>query len=126
MKRNILVASAISAIMAASSLLPAAAMPVIGKPAQPSSQIEQVKVVIKYGNWRGYRGYHNRRAGYRRHTDGYWYPNAAFTVRVAPGVRVKVGPQHTRWCRDRYRSYRTSDNTFVAVGGVRRVCRSPY
>lgn len=126
MKRMSISALALGAIMAVSSVLPAAAMPATGKPAQPSSKIEQVKVVIKYGNWRGYRGYRQRRAGYRRHSDGFWYPSAAFTVKVAPGVRLKVGAQHARWCRDRYMTYRTSDNTFVAVGGVRRVCRSPY
>jgi len=126
MKRMSISALALGAIMAVSSVLPAAAMPTIGKPAQAASQIEQVKVVIKYGNWRGHRGYRERRAGYRRHTDGFWYPRAAFTVKVAPGVRVKVGARHAGWCRDKYRTYRTSDNTYVAVGGVRRVCRSPF
>nr|WP_265518205.1 BA14K family protein [Nitratireductor luteus] len=30
------------------------------------------------------------------------------------------------WCRDRYRSYRASDNTFQPYKGPRRICRSPY
>jgi len=126
MKRFSLSAITLSVIIAASSVLPAAAMPATSQPAQAVSQIEQAQVTIKYKTWHGHRGYRDRRAGYRRHTDGYWYPRAAFTVRVAPGVRVKVSTQHARWCRDRYRTYRTSDNTFVAVGNVRRVCRSPY
>jgi hypothetical protein len=124
--RRFLSAAAISTLMAVSSVLPASAMPNTGQPVQPANQFEQVKVVIKYGNYRGYRGYRNARRGYRRHTDGFWYPSAAFTVRVAPTVRVRVGPAHVRWCRDRYRSYRSSDNTYVIRGGVRRVCRAPY
>jgi hypothetical protein len=119
-------ALALGAAMAFSSVMPVAAMPHATQPAEASSRIQQVQVVIKYGNWRGHRGYRERRAGYRRHSDGFWYPRAAFTVKVAPGVRVKVGARHARWCRTKYRSYRASDNTFIAVGNVRRVCRSPY
>lgn len=126
MKCFSLSAVALGALMAVSSVLPVAAMPTTSQPAKLASNIEQAKVVIKYGNWRGHRGYRNRRAGYRRHTDGFWYPPAAFTVRVAPGVRVRVGPAHARWCRDRYRTYRSSDNTFVVKGRGRQVCRSPY
>jgi len=32
------------------------------------------------GYYRGYRGYHDHRPGYKRAKDGYWYPAAAFTV----------------------------------------------
>jgi len=117
---------ALGVLMGASSILPANAMQKIGQPIQPSSQIEQAQVTIKYKNWRGHRGYRNARPGYRRHSDGFWYPRAAFTLKVAPGVRIKVGPRHARWCRDRYRSYRASDNTYVVRRGVRRACRSPF
>jgi hypothetical protein len=126
MNRPIFATAALSALMALSSVLPASAMPVTTHPTKSSSQIEQVQVVIKYGKWRGHRGYRVQRPGYRRHRDGFWYPRAAFTVRVAPGVRVRVGPAQARWCRDRYKTYRISDNTFVATGGVRRVCRVPF
>lgn len=126
MKHVSLSALTLGAFMAVSSVLPAAAMPATSQPAQADSQIQQVKVVIKYGNWKGYRGYRDRRAGYRRHSDGFWYPSAAFAVTVAPAVVVRVGPRHASWCRDRYRTYRTSDNTYVTVNGARRVCRSPY
>jgi hypothetical protein len=126
MNRPIFAAVALGALMALSSTLPATAMPTTNQPVRASSQIEQVKVVIRYGNWRGHRGYRYRRSGYRRHVDGFWYPSAAFTVRVAPGVRVRVGPAQARWCRDRYQTYRISDNTFIATGGVRRVCRVPF
>ena len=126
MRRPTFAAVALSALMAVTSALPATALPVTNQPAKGPSQIEQAQVVIKYGNWRGHRGYRYQRRGYRRHTDGFWYPQAAFTVRVAPGVKVRVGPRQARWCRDRYRTYRISDNTFVATGGVRRVCRAPF
>lgn len=126
MKQMSISALALGAVLAVSSVLPVAAMPSVSKPAEASSQIQQAQVVIKYGKWRGHRGYRERRSGYRRHSDGFWYPRAAFTVRVAPGVRVRVGAQHSRWCRTKYRTYRASDNTFIVRGNVRRVCRSPY
>ncbi|WFR94105.1 hypothetical protein [Rhizobium tumorigenes] len=34
------------------------------------------------GNWNGYRGYEQRRPGYRRHSDGFWYPSGAFRIRI--------------------------------------------
>lgn len=126
MYRPTFAAIALSALMALTSALPASAMPMTSKPADMPSQVEKAQVVIKYKNWRGHRGYRAQRPGYRRHSDGFWYPRAAFSVRVAPGVRVRVGPAQARWCRDRYRTYRISDNTFVATGGVRRVCRGPF
>jgi hypothetical protein len=126
MKRISAIEIAIGAFFTVSSVLPVSALPTTSEPAKSLSQIEQAQVTIKYKTWRGHRGYRYKRPGYRRQVDGFWYPQAAFTVRVAPGVRVKVGPRHARWCRGQYRSYRVSDNTFVVRGGVRRVCRSPY
>ncbi|MGV3552468.1 BA14K family protein [Rhizobium sp.] len=125
MNRPTFAAVALSALMAVTFAIPANALPMTAAPAKASSQIEQVqaKIVIKTKNWRGHRGYRERRSGYRRHTDGYWYPRAAFTVRVAPGVRVRVGATQARWCRERYRSYRISDNTYVTARGNRVVCR---
>jgi hypothetical protein len=32
------------------------------------------------GYYHGYRGYRDRRPGYRRHSDGMWYPAAAFAL----------------------------------------------
>ncbi|MDL2398408.1 hypothetical protein [Rhizobium mayense] len=32
------------------------------------------------GYWNGYHGYKYARPGYRRHSDGWWYPNKAFTI----------------------------------------------
>lgn len=34
------------------------------------------------GNWNGYRGYEQRRPGYRRHNDGFWYPSGAFRIQI--------------------------------------------
>jgi hypothetical protein len=31
--------------------------------------------------WNGHRGYREKRAGYRRGHDGWWYPRAAFIIR---------------------------------------------
>lgn len=126
MNRITTIAAALGVFFAASSIIPVSAMPTTSQPVQAVKQVEQAKVVIKRGNWRGHRGFRNARPGYRRHVDGFWYPRAAFTVRVAPAVRIKFGQRHARWCRDRYTSYRVSDNTFVVRGGMRRACRSPY
>lgn len=32
------------------------------------------------GYYHGYQGYRDRRPGYRRHSDGLWYPAAAFAL----------------------------------------------
>jgi hypothetical protein len=34
------------------------------------------------GNWNGYHGYDHRRPGYRRHSDGFWYPGGAFRIQI--------------------------------------------
>ena len=40
--------------------------------------------------------------------------------------RARSGSAHVDWCYDRYRSYRSSDNTFQPYQGPRRACNSPY
>jgi hypothetical protein len=83
--------------------------------------------------WRGHRGYRHYRHGYRRHSDGLWYPLAAFGAGAiiggalsGPSVRVQSGGSHRSWCRAQYRSYRSYDNTFQPYNGPRRECVSPY
>lgn len=46
----------------------------------------------------------------------------------APSFKLDTGPDinHQQWCRDRYRSYRSSDDTYVDRGGVRQTCNSPF
>lgn len=84
------------------------------------------------GHWNGYRGYHGPRHGYRRHSDGWWYPLAAFGIGAAIGGAVSAPPArhagnaHYRWCEQRYKTYRASDNTYVPRAGVRARCVSPY
>lgn len=85
----------------------------------------------RYGWYRGHRGYRYARPGYRYH-DGFWFPLAAFGAGVAIGSVVTPqrgyvgGDAHTRWCANRYVSYRPYDNTFQPYNGPRRQCISPY
>nr|WP_250813994.1 BA14K family protein [Neorhizobium tomejilense] len=84
------------------------------------------------GYYNGQRGYRDRRAGYRRHSDGFWYPLAAFGAAAITGgaiasqPRASSGGSHAQWCANRYRSYRTYDNTYSPRAGVRATCNSPY
>ncbi len=87
--------------------------------------------------WRGHRGYREHRPGYRRHGD-YWFPLAAFATGMIisgaiansapppPPPAYSGGNAHVNWCYNRYRSYRTSDNTFQPYNGPRKQCISPY
>jgi hypothetical protein len=82
-----------------------------------------------YNNHRGYR-YH--RPGYRQH-NGYWFPPAAFIMgAIISGALsnqqpvVRMSAQHVRWCQNRWRSYRVSDNSYQPFNGPRRACVSPY
>lgn len=34
--------------------------------------------------------------------------------------------RHVSWCSDRYRSYRSWDNTYQPYSGPREICYSPY
>jgi len=90
------------------------------------------------GDWyyyNGYRGFRDRRPGYRYHS-GYWFPPAAFALGAITGSIIAGEAQrrpsvsytnaHEEWCYDRYRSYRSSDNTFQPYNGPRRQCVSPY
>ena len=71
-----------------------------------------------------------RRPGYRRHSDGWWYPLAAFGLGAAIGGAIAndrdTVDSHVSWCANRYRSYRAYDNTFQPNYGPRRACISPY
>ncbi|MGO4441530.1 BA14K family protein [Rhizobium sp. RAF56] len=91
--------------------------------------------------WRGYRGSRSQCRGCRRRNDGWWYPAAAFTTGVAVGSAIsrprtaqpvhRASPpsrnsRHVAWCRNRFRTFRVSDNTFQPNSGSRRQCVSPY
>jgi len=84
------------------------------------------------GYYNGHRGYRERRSGYRYH-NGFWFPLAAFGAgaliggAVSSAPRASYGNSHVSWCEQRYKTYRASDNTYVANSrGERRICNSPY
>ena len=90
--------------------------------------------------YNGHRGYRNYRRGYRRHND-FWFPAGAFIAGAIIGgalsqpepvyrtrrvYRSAGGSSHVEWCYNRYRSYRSYDNTFQPYNGSRQQCYSPY
>lgn len=83
------------------------------------------------GYLNGHRGYRERRAGYREFR-GYWYPLEAFPEGIVDGPKRNIRPQpalsarHVSWCSNRWRSYRSSDNSYQPSSGPRRECISPF
>jgi hypothetical protein len=81
--------------------------------------------------YNGHRGYRDRRAGYRYY-NGYWFAPGAFIAGAIIGGAMNAQPSssygsaHVRWCNDRYRTYRSSDNTYMSTAGYRKACNSPY
>jgi len=72
--------AALSALLALSSIVPAQAAPVQQADIPIPSNVEMVQYKGHAGYWHGYRGSRTERPGTRRHSDGYWYPLAAFGV----------------------------------------------
>lgn len=144
--------ASIAAMMSLTSLIPANAMPLPAvQPPLVSQQASGAEPVqyrrherSEYRQWRnrghrngwyrGHRGYRDYRRGYRRHSDGFWYPLAAFGVGAIIGGAISNSQRpaysgsgsHVQWCASRYRTYRASDNTYVPRAGVRAYCNSPY
>lgn len=146
----------LAALTAFTGVLPAGAAPFNLAPMQHATQNTDVLDVQYRGDrdrdrrdyrrsssrkgWHnGHRGYRDRRPGYRRHNDGWWYPLAAFGagaiiggaianpgVAAPPPPRVGLSRAHIDWCSMRYRTYRAYDNTYVPQVGVRAYCVSPY
>ena len=122
------IAAAMAVAMFATTFVsaPAFAMPMPKVGASQSTDVEQVQ----WREYRGHRGYRYHRHGYRRHSDGWWYPLAAFGLGAAIGGAIandrQAGGSHVSWCANRYRSYRAYDNTFQTNNGPRRACISPY
>ncbi|MFN7023945.1 MAG: BA14K family protein [Pseudorhizobium sp.] len=151
-----LTAGFMSAMMLATSMVPAGAVVMPSIKASQVSAVEQVQYRSndrdgrrfdrddrrrfdrnrdsRRGEYRGHRGSREYRRGYRRHSDGFWYPLAIFGAGAIIGGAITNQPRpaqamssrHVRWCSDRYRSYRASDNTYVPRAGVRAYCASPY
>lgn len=138
----------LAAATAFTSYLPAQAMPTASVTVSQSRDID----LVRHRRWRdrerhygwrhGYRGYRHRRHGYRRHSDGWWYPLAAFGAGMVIGGAIAAPPpprysapryrepglpaRHVSWCYNRYRSYRAWDNSFQPYNGPRQPCYSPY
>jgi len=76
-------------------------------------------------HWRGPR--HRDRRHYRSGPGFYFQFGPPPRHYAPPPRRVhRLPASHVRWCHNRYRSYRASDNTFQPYNGPRRQCRSPY
>lgn len=43
-----------------------------------------------------------------------------------PTAGASPSSNHIQWCSNRYRSYRTSDNTYQPLAGPRTGCNSPF
>lgn len=151
--KNSLAAGALSLAVTLTSFMPAHAVTFSRVPVPEASAVEQVQYREDRRNrwdrrdrvdrrdryerradrrWKGHRGYRDHRPGYRRHSDGWWYPLAAFGIGAAIGGAIandrntNVGGSHASWCANRYRSYRAYDNTFQPYNGPRQQCMSPY
>ncbi|RUM02767.1 cell surface protein [Rhizobium chutanense] len=72
--------AALSGLLALASIVPAqaAAVQMVRPPDVAAENIAQFKPHA--GIWHGYHGFRTERPGTRRHSDGYWYPLAAFGV----------------------------------------------
>jgi hypothetical protein len=102
MKRTAILATALGAMMGISSVVPAEAMPPVpSQTVNRATDVQQARVVVKFGYYRGHRGYRYRRPGYRFY-GGFWYPPAAF---VGPTIVVK--PRRAGyWCGPRWNRHR--------------------
>ena len=118
---------------------PAFAVPLPKVGVSQTSNVEQVQYYRERRGWHnGHRGYRHERRGYRRHSDGWWYPLAAFGAGAIIGGAIandgysrpryegSINPRHIDWCYARYRSYREYDNSYQPNYGPRRECLSPY
>ncbi len=142
---KILAATALSVVMAVTSVIPAGATsifvgghPVPIEKAQYRDSCRDGRYVDRPGYYHGHRGYRGYRPGYRRHNDGFWYPRAVFGLGAAimggmatqrpprPQMGMALPAQHVRWCQSRYRSYDGYSNTFQPNRGPRQSCVSPY
>jgi hypothetical protein len=55
------------------------------------------------------------------YNDGYYAPPPRRYYRAG-----RISNAHVQWCYNRYRSYRSWDNTFQPYNGPRQQCYSPY
>ncbi|MDR9779948.1 cell surface protein [Rhizobium redzepovicii] len=74
------VLSAFLALASIASIAPAQAAPVQAVRPPDLQAVKMVQYKPHAGSWHGYQGFRTERPGTRRHSDGYWYPLAAFGV----------------------------------------------
>ncbi|MDF0695489.1 cell surface protein [Rhizobium sp. MC63] len=72
--------TALGTLVALATVVPAEAAPVPTLRPAIVSEGKAVQYKAHAGTWHGYRGFATERPGTRRHSDGYWYPLAAFGV----------------------------------------------
>ncbi|MBY5820871.1 cell surface protein [Rhizobium leguminosarum] len=70
----------LGALLAITSIIPVQAAPVQTARPPAVSDVKMVQYKQHAGSWHGYQGFRTERPGTRRHSDGYWYPLAAFGV----------------------------------------------
>ncbi|MBB4506157.1 cell surface protein [Rhizobium johnstonii] len=92
--------AALGALLALTSIIPVQAAPVQTARPPAVSDVKVVQYKPHAGSWHGYRGFRTERPGTRRHSDGYWYPLAAFGVEagttgsiVRPPVNRPAAPE---------------------------------
>ncbi|SCB57681.1 hypothetical protein GA0061105_103137 [Rhizobium aethiopicum] len=73
-------AVALSALLTLAPIAPAEAALVQTAWPPNISEAKAMQYKAHSGLWHGYRGFRTERPGTRRHSDGYWYPFAAFGV----------------------------------------------
>jgi hypothetical protein len=56
----------------------------------------------------------------------YYGPRVIYRARPVYRSSIRLSRAHVQWCYDRYRSYRSYDNTFQPYNGPRQQCYSPY
>lgn len=99
--------------------------------AQSGDTSAVVEVHDRRRHHRHLRRHHRPRAGFffEFGTRPYYPPyyHAPRYPRYAhPRPVYRLSKAHVRWCYNRYRSYRASDNTFQPYHGPRKPCISPY
>ncbi|MEI1247146.1 cell surface protein [Rhizobium aouanii] len=72
--------AALGVLLALTSIIPAQAASVQTARPPAVSDVKMVQYKPHAGSWHGYQGFRTERPGTRRHSDGYWYPLAAFGV----------------------------------------------
>lgn len=129
--------AALAFSLALGTAAPVMAAPPAFVPKAPTASSDLVQVqdrrarFERRGNnyyYNGHRGYRDRHPGYRYY-NGWWFPPAAFALGAIIGGALSqpsTTSEHVRWCQNRWRSYRASDNTYQPSHGPRRACVSPY